>query len=168
MRADSQTAALSAYVPNWVRRACRCWPDRGSQARASQGAVLFLDLAGFSKQTAHLASFGPKGAEELSVILNDTFAPLVDVIDKDGGDIVAFVGDGFIAVWDSDNLISDTQRAAVCGLKLQGVINTSTVFRMRVAIECERFSTVDLAERRGVRIIWFSALHWRRSALPTG
>jgi adenylate cyclase len=95
-----------------------------------------LDLAGFSKQTAHLASFGPKGAEELSVILKNTFAPLVDVIDKDGGDIVAFVGDGIIAVWDSDNLVRDTQQATLCGLKLQRVNNTSTLFRMRVAIEC--------------------------------
>jgi adenylate cyclase len=95
-----------------------------------------LDLAGFSKQTAHLASFGPKGAEELSVILKDTFAPLVDVIDQDGGDIVAFVGDGIIAVWDSDSLVRDTRRATLCGLKLQRVNDTSTLFRMRVAIEC--------------------------------
>jgi class 3 adenylate cyclase len=136
MKVDSQAAALTAYVPNWVRRACRSWPDQGPQARASRGAILFLDLAGFSKQTAHLASFGPKGAEELSVILKNTFAPLVDVIDKDGGDIVAFVGDGIIAVWDSDNLVRDTQQATQCGLKLQRVNNTSTLFRMRVAIEC--------------------------------
>ncbi|MBR0939162.1 adenylate/guanylate cyclase domain-containing protein [Bradyrhizobium jicamae] len=149
MQVDSQTAALSAYIPNWVRRACRCWPDRGSQARASRGAVLFLDLVGFSKQTANLAAFGPKGAEELSVILKDTFAPLVDVIEKDGGDIVAFVGDGIVAVWDSDNLVRDTQRATLCGLTLQRVNNASAVFRMRVAIECGEIFYCRLGETTG-------------------
>ena len=135
MIVSSQTAALTAYVPNWVRRVYPCWPDGGPHAVASRAAVLFLDLAGFSKQTAHLASFGPKGAEDLSIILKDTFAPLVDAIDKDGGDIVAFVGDGIIALWDTGDLARDAQRATSCGLRLQRVNNASASFRMRVVIE---------------------------------
>src|SRR5262249_38867501 len=58
----------------------------------------------------------------------------------------AFVGDGIVAVWDSDNLVRDTQRAALCGLKLQSINNTSAVFRMRVAIECGEIFYCKLGE----------------------
>jgi class 3 adenylate cyclase/tetratricopeptide (TPR) repeat protein len=141
MDVDSQTVALTAYVPKWVRRACR---DRTGSPEpytiAHRGAVLFLDLAGFSKQTAQLASSGPGGVEELSRILNNTFSPLVDIIENQGGDIIAFVGDGIIALWDSDVLARDTQLAVLCGLELQKYIrsgrkNDHTLFRMRVAID---------------------------------
>jgi adenylate cyclase len=98
-----------------------------------------LDLAGFSKQTSDLVSFGPEGAERLSIILNHTFAPLVDILQGRGGDIVAFVGDGIIALWDSGNIVHDAQRAVLCGLELQRVIklknDAAISFRLRVAVE---------------------------------
>jgi class 3 adenylate cyclase/tetratricopeptide (TPR) repeat protein len=142
MDAQSQIVALTTYVPKWVRRAYR---NSGGilepYAARRQAALLFLDLAGFSKETAHLAASGPSGVEELSKILNDTFSPLVDIIDKQGGDVVAFVGDGIVALWESDLLARDTQMAIQCGLQLQKYMKYEwdydyAPFRMRVAIDC--------------------------------
>src|ERR1700722_13621843 len=84
--AGAHDVALNAYVPGWVRRTFRNWEqDAAPRARPSHGAILFLDLVGFSKHTASLASVGPKGAEDLSIILNRVFAGIADIISRRQG-----------------------------------------------------------------------------------
>ena len=50
------------------------------------------------------------------------------------GDIVAFVGDGVVALWDSGDLMDDARRAVSCGLALQQ--SAPSTFRTRVSIDC--------------------------------
>ena len=106
----------------------------GAQKKVSCAAVLFLDIVGFSKRTTNLASLGAKGAEDLSDLLNGVFSQIVDVIEEMQGDIVAFVGDGIVALWDSGDPLNDARSAVSCGLALQQ--SAPPTFRMRVSMDC--------------------------------
>ena len=79
---DRLNVDVNAYVPRWVRAAMA--KDRFSRneptVESTVAAVVLLDIAGFVETTNQLARRGPAGAEELSGLLNDCFAPLTDII----------------------------------------------------------------------------------------
>jgi class 3 adenylate cyclase len=119
---DRLNVDVNAYVPRWVRAAMA--KDRfsrnGPVVKSTVAAVVLLDIAGFVETTNQLARRGPAGAEELSCLLNDCFAPLTDIIRDYGGDVIAFVGDGILAMWDDSSEIDEAAiLAAQCGLALR-------------------------------------------------
>ncbi|CAH1000664.1 hypothetical protein LEM8419_01798 [Neolewinella maritima] len=61
--------------------------------------TLNVDLSGFTPLTETLMQQGLTGAEQLSVILNDIFQPLVALVYASGGFIPYFAGDAFTAVF---------------------------------------------------------------------
>ena len=64
-----------------------------------QAFTMFIDLSGFTPLTEALMVRGNRGAEELSIILNDIFSPLVSLVYAKGGFIPYFAGDAFTAVF---------------------------------------------------------------------
>ncbi|MFN7116317.1 MAG: tetratricopeptide repeat protein, partial [Saprospiraceae bacterium] len=64
-----------------------------------QAFTMFIDLSGFTPLTEALMNRGNRGAEELSIILNDIFAPLVNLVYAKGGFIPYFAGDAFTAIF---------------------------------------------------------------------
>ncbi|WP_188608217.1 AAA family ATPase [Chelatococcus reniformis] len=86
--------------------------------------MLLLDIAGFVEMTNRMARHGPGGAEEVSILLNQCFGPLTDIIDRYGGDIIAFAGDAILAVWDDAFEMDEAARlAAQCALALKREMN---------------------------------------------
>ena len=63
------------------------------------GFTMNIDLSGFTPLTESLMKKGPVGAEQLSLILNDIFEPLVELVYEQGGFIPYFAGDAFTAVF---------------------------------------------------------------------
>ncbi len=61
--------------------------------------TLNIDLSGFTPLTETLMQQGLAGAEQLSVILNEVFEPLVALVYASGGFIPYFAGDAFTAVF---------------------------------------------------------------------
>ncbi|WP_116127130.1 tetratricopeptide repeat protein [Lewinella sp. IMCC34183] len=61
--------------------------------------TLNIDLSGFTPLTESLMDQGLSGAEQLSVILNEVFEPLVSLTYAAGGFIPYFAGDAFTAVF---------------------------------------------------------------------
>ncbi len=61
--------------------------------------TLNIDLSGFTPLTESLMVQGLSGAEQLSVILNEVFEPLVSLTYASGGFIPYFAGDAFTAVF---------------------------------------------------------------------
>ena len=61
--------------------------------------VMFIDLSGFTSLTETLMKKGNQGAEELSLILNEIFEPLVGFVYERGGFIPHFAGDSFFALF---------------------------------------------------------------------
>ena len=66
------------------------------------GAVLFVDIKGFTKITRELMTHGDEGAEILSDIINKIFSGAIDSIYKKGGFISSFAGDAFTAIFEND------------------------------------------------------------------
>lgn len=64
-----------------------------------QAYTMFIDLSGFTPLTEALMGKGNRGAEQLSNILNDIFAPLVQIVYAKGGFIPYFAGDAFTAIF---------------------------------------------------------------------
>jgi adenylate cyclase len=117
---------IAPYIPGWIRGSVDetdCG-ESGPSARARFAAVLFLDIAGFTEITDRLAEQGERGAELLSDLLNDCFAILTDVVEAHGGDITAFTGDGFLALWDARDYAWATHTAAQCALALRDAMNS--------------------------------------------
>jgi class 3 adenylate cyclase/tetratricopeptide (TPR) repeat protein len=71
----------------------------GPDGWRTSGAVLVIDITGFTALTERLAERGPGGAEALAGILNASFGDVIDRIRAHGGDVVSFAGDAILAVW---------------------------------------------------------------------
>ncbi|MCB9665603.1 MAG: AAA family ATPase [Alphaproteobacteria bacterium] len=97
----SLTAPELPFVPGVVRRrlADLATTDRAPTAASVWGAVAILDLSGFSRLAARLASAGPDGADRLVRALDQAFAALLGVVSASGGDAVTFAGDAVIVRW---------------------------------------------------------------------
>ncbi len=71
----------------------------GRRHGAFDGGALFVDLSGFTRLTSTLMKQGKSGAERLSLILNQIFEPLVQLVYAQGGFIPYFAGDSFTALF---------------------------------------------------------------------
>jgi adenylate cyclase len=140
---DRLNVDVNAYVPRWVRTALAKGRFSCSEpiVESAVAAVLLIDIAGFVETTNQLARRGPGGAEEISGLLNDCFAPLTDIIRDHGGDVIAFVGDGILAMWDDAPGIDGAAiLAAHCSLALRSEMNRqseSGQHRLRPRISAE-------------------------------
>ncbi len=117
MSAQATARGQAAHIPKWVHARLQSRSlstDRLAESRTA--AVLLIDIAGFTAKTDRAAG---DGAESLTYFINDCFAVLVDVIEAQGGDIVAFAGDAILAIWSDADATVATEQAARCGLALR-------------------------------------------------
>ncbi|MGI9609964.1 MAG: AAA family ATPase, partial [Acidimicrobiia bacterium] len=79
-------------------------------SRDARGSALFADISGFTNLTEDLSrSLGPRrGAEKLTVYLNQVFGPVTDIVHRMGGSVIAFGGDSVTCWFESDNGIQAT------------------------------------------------------------
>ena len=67
-----------------------------------RGAVLFVDISGYTALAESLCGRGPEGVEELGRILDRSLRNYVRAVRATGGEIAAFAGDAFLAYWAED------------------------------------------------------------------
>ncbi len=112
------SAFLAAYLPLDRRLALvegRPLPER------CRGSVLFADLSGFTPLMERLVgALGPqRGAEELTLLLNQVFGRLIETVHRYGGAIVAFGGDALTCCFLGERA---GRRATEAGLAMQRVM----------------------------------------------
>lgn len=74
---------------------------QAGQGRAHlRGAVLHLDIVGFSTLSNLFAARGQRGPEELAELLSDVFSAAVEPIVAHGGLVGGFAGDALTAAWE--------------------------------------------------------------------
>lgn len=84
---------LIPYLPRLLLE----WEDAGGPAfREIDGSMVFVDISGFTKMSERLAKKGKVGAEEVTEILNSTFARLLAVAYENGGTLIKFGGDALL------------------------------------------------------------------------
>jgi class 3 adenylate cyclase len=94
-------AGLASYLPSFYLQslAQRSHPPTQHSLIRTAGAMLLVDVSGFSRITSRLAERGPIGAEQLAEVLDSYFGKITDVIAAHGGDVLCFAGDAAIGLW---------------------------------------------------------------------
>ncbi|HUF38754.1 MAG TPA: response regulator [Anaerolineales bacterium] len=118
---------LQIYIPMDRRQALYHRTDLKTR---TDGAVLFADISDFTPMTAMLSKeFGrPRGAEEITRLINQIFAALIEEVHAFGGSVISFGGDAITCWFDDQEIGSEPARplfhdarlrALVCGLYMQ-------------------------------------------------
>ena len=112
---------LEGFVPEALLKRLQ-HPARAEAAGAApfRGAVLFVDISGYTSLAETLCSKGANGVEQLGKVLNLAFRSHVRAVRSTAGEIACFAGDAFIAYWPADdgNVARALGRARDCALVL--------------------------------------------------
>ncbi len=128
--------ALVPYLPrlvfDWQREA----PD--ALHRSIEGSLAFVDISGFTAMSERLARYGKVGAEEVTDVLDSTFARLLAVAYENDGSLLKFGGDALLLFFSGREHEARACHAAVgmrARLRQIGPIPTSAgQVRLRMSI----------------------------------
>jgi len=117
--APPTVAQLAHYLPGCVLEdlATLDVDHIGASSRRLSGAVLFVDIAGFTKAIATLEAAGGVELERFLAAISAHFERTTDLVGAAGGDVVHFAGDAVLALWPAEkgDLVEAGERAADCG-----------------------------------------------------
>ncbi len=134
---------MSTYVPRLILRELQLnpAPPSGPTKVSFPGAVLFIDISGFTALNARLSKLGPAGPEQVSTHLNRYFGQLIDAVHQHGGDVLKFAGDALICLFGTpekkEPLETLVLRAVQCGVMIQRDLaeyDSQQGFRLRIHI----------------------------------
>jgi class 3 adenylate cyclase/tetratricopeptide (TPR) repeat protein len=136
-------ADLTAYVPRIVVEWALSEPD--ALHRRLDGTMAFVDVSGFTAMSERLSAKGKAGAEEVTDVMNRTFAQLLDVAYARGGGLLKFGGDALLLFFSGEEHAACAARAAYDmrnTLREIGQLRTSTgqvTLRMHVGVHSGEF-----------------------------
>src|SRR4029453_8279482 len=150
---------LAAYLPLLVRnRWASAGPPVGPREEQLEGAVLFVDLVGFTRLTDRYASRGAGGAEDLSRMLDACFGRLGTLGLERGGDVIYVAGDAMLLLWPApaESLAIAVARAAAAGLAIQEYLVRTPLagdepLPVRASVGAGRLTALELG---GIRDRW--------------
>ncbi|QQR41990.1 AAA family ATPase [Myxococcus xanthus] len=120
---DPILATLAPYIPGAVlRRLERTEAHALPLVEPVRGAILLLDIAGFTPIVVSLSGAGPRGIDALQRLLTSYYTEMIDVVKDHGGDIYQFAGDSILACFEVEPGVDASgavQRAARCALDVQ-------------------------------------------------
>ncbi|HEX3224514.1 MAG TPA: tetratricopeptide repeat protein [Gaiellaceae bacterium] len=138
-----KTIDLVSFVPRLTLEWLRSTPELKSLE--VEGTLAFVDISGFTAMSEQLSSLGKAGAEEVTDVMNATFAALLDVAYAEGGGLLKFGGDALLLLFDGDEHGGRAARAAFAmrsTLRTVGRPRTSAgtvTLRMHAGIHSGRF-----------------------------
>lgn len=120
---DPILASLVPYIPGAVLRRLEHTESHAlPPVEPVRGAILLLDIAGFTPIVVSLSGAGPRGIDALQRLLTSYYTEMIDVVKDHGGDIYQFAGDSILACFEPAPGEGDSdvvQRAARCALGVQ-------------------------------------------------
>lgn len=104
---------VGELVP-FVPRLTLEWLEKSPELRwlEREGTLAFVDISGFTAMSEKLSSSGRAGAEEVTEVMNRTFAALLDVAYAQGGGLLKFGGDALLLLYDGEDHAPRAARAA--------------------------------------------------------
>jgi adenylate cyclase len=124
---------LDTYVgPNAGRRILAGEIERGKGERI-RAAIMLSDLGGFTEMTDRLPS------EQVIAHLNDYFGIMATEVQKQSGEVLKFIGDGMLAVFDIEGSARDKAccqaiHAAIGAANALAILNKDRVEKLNVRI----------------------------------
>ena len=128
---------LAPYVPATLMRSLKArGGDLAERVESAAGAVLLLDIAGFTPMVVDMNAEGPRGIDTLQRLLTEYFSEVIQALDELGGVVYQFAGDSVLACFEAaaEEEAAAVTRAAVCALEIQRRLG--------------RFSNVEVHGRR--------------------
>ena len=107
---SSSAAALVPFIPRLTLEWLRDEPQ--ASWREVEGTVAFIDISGFTAMSERLSSKGRAGAEEVTEVMNATFAALLGVAYAQGGGLLKFGGDALLLLYEGEDHARRAARAA--------------------------------------------------------
>ena len=105
------TERLAAFIPPLLL------PDPAAAGTSFEGVILAVEVEGFSALAESLARLGREGAETLGRTLNHYFSPLIEIINREGGQVITLDGSGLQAFF-SANEPDQFSRTATVALEI--------------------------------------------------
>jgi class 3 adenylate cyclase/tetratricopeptide (TPR) repeat protein len=111
---SSSAAAASAELVSFVPRLTIDWLRNDPEliSRDVDGTLAFIDISGFTAMSEKLSSQGRAGAEEVTEVMNATFAALLAVAYAQGGGLLKFGGDALLLLYEGEDHAARATRAA--------------------------------------------------------
>jgi class 3 adenylate cyclase len=134
---------LVSFVPRLTLEWLRSSPTQ--RWLEIEGTLAFVDISGFTAMSESLSSRGRAGAEEVTDVMNATFAALLDVAYAEGGGLLKFGGDALLLLYEGEDHASRAAHAAFemrRTLRALGRPRTSAgavTLRMHAGIHAGRF-----------------------------
>lgn len=88
----SDSREFRPYVPRLVK----LLGDGQSPVRKIPGTMMHADLSGFTSLSERYGRRGREGTEALTLLLNESFGPMLRVAARRGGDLIKFGGDALL------------------------------------------------------------------------
>src|SRR3954454_12578741 len=111
MTETGMSVTLTPYVPRLVVEWLRDEPER--RVRSLEGTLAFVDISGFTAMSEALSSRGKAGAEEVTEVMNTTFARLLEVAYGEGGTLLKFGGDALLLFFSGETHAARGTKAVV-------------------------------------------------------
>ena len=108
--ARGRTLDLVPFVPRLTLDWLRTDPER--LWLEVEGTLAFIDISGFTAMSERLSSQGRAGAEEVTEVMNATFAALLAVAYEQGGGLLKFGGDALLLLYEGADHAGRAARAA--------------------------------------------------------
>ncbi len=123
----------------YVARLALAWPPDVDLPRATvvEGTLAFVDISGFTALTEALSRNGKAGAEELSTLLDSTFAGLLDIAFAQDAELVKWGGDAVLLLYTGPR---HAVRAVVAARQMQRQITRTGKLRTSVGTARLRMS----------------------------
>ena len=107
---ETSPAELVSFVPRLTLEWLRNHPDR--RWVEVDGTLAFVDISGFTAMSERLSSLGKAGAEEVTDVMNSTFAALLELAYSHGGGLLKFGGDALLLLFTGEDHAARAARAA--------------------------------------------------------
>jgi class 3 adenylate cyclase/tetratricopeptide (TPR) repeat protein len=150
----SGEASLGSFLPRVQHRliaAGRALANAPFEEHCS-GAILLVDVSGFTELAERFTAGGEGGAEELSRVLNAYFGGVSRIVTGYSGDVIAFAGDAVLALWLA-NTAKELEASAYQAIRSAKTIQSemaafrlpgNVILRQRASVAAGDFSVMEL------------------------
>jgi class 3 adenylate cyclase/tetratricopeptide (TPR) repeat protein len=120
------SANLSGPFEPYVPQLLLDWP-KSTAFRQIEGSLVHIDISGFTAMSERLARKGRVGAEEVSLVLNNTFTELLTIAGELGGDLLKFGGDALLLLFkDEGHAVRAVRASALMRTRLRSIGKVQT------------------------------------------
>ena len=122
----------------------------------AEGALLFMDISGFTELSEKLGQLGKPGTEELSSILNKFFGSMFNITGDLGGNILKFGGDALLVGFYEHTGVAKKRAVQCARLLMDRIKEFYTIdtiagesgISMKIAISSGKWNEILLGDNR--------------------